>query len=129
MALIVLDRPFDYSEYARPVCLPSGLLDIHPGTTCEITQWRSDTELMSHSSVKIRSCRRKNRNVICSDGIGVLVNNVGSPLVCKVDDGTMISYIVIGVAVTSNNNQRRYTNVSHFTQWIRQHLGNQHYLV
>ena len=118
MAVLVVDVPFTFSEFVRPVCLPAGPFFIGPGTRCEITKWDDDSQLMIRSTVQIKRCNGQPKDTICTDRQDGEVQNDGVSLVCRIRYNNEDVYILAGVARSNERDVRLYTFIGSIKVWL-----------
>ncbi|KFM59829.1 Enteropeptidase, partial [Stegodyphus mimosarum] len=153
IALLKMDKPVMFSDYLRPVCLPTESEDagLWHGKQCSVVGWGKLYEIghtFPDSLQEVRlpvisteECRKKiifltmyhlTDNMFCAGyergGRDACLGDSGGPLMCQRNDGR---WLLLGV--TSNgdgcgrpNRPGVYTKVTQYLSWIRTILDKQH---
>ncbi|CAL8316751.1 unnamed protein product [Arctogadus glacialis] len=149
LALVRLDRPVEWSEYVRPVCLPDAGVRFPGGRPCYVTGWGHIRQGVSLPGVGTlqevvvpiidqTSCRTMYRvdaegtdvvdilsDMICAGyqegGKDSCQGDSGGPLVCPMGNDTWIQAGVVsfGLGCAEPNRPGVYAKVSAFADFIR----------
>ncbi|XP_016119223.1 chymotrypsin-like protease CTRL-1 [Sinocyclocheilus grahami] len=137
VALLKLSSPAQMTSRISPICLPSSLTSIRPGTLCVTTGWGatetvSNPRILQEATVPIVSqaqCRQFwHRNsitdaMICAGAFGAssCQGDSGGPLMC-VSSGVwyQVGIVSWGHEFCSTDRPVVYTRVSYFRQWINE---------
>ncbi|XP_058655125.1 chymotrypsin-like protease CTRL-1 [Onychostoma macrolepis] len=135
VALLKLSSPAQMTSRIAPICLPSSLTSIRPGTLCVTTGWGAtetnpNPRILQEATVPIVSqalCRQlwgRNRitnAMICAGASGAssCQGDSGGPLICK-SSGVwyQVGIVSWGHESCSTDRPAAYTRVSYFRQWI-----------
>ncbi|XP_068173527.1 ST14 transmembrane serine protease matriptase a [Antennarius striatus] len=142
IALMELDSPVIFSDYIRPICLPSSQQDFEVGSTVWITGWgatreggfaakvlqKAQVRIINHSVCDQLMGGQLTSRMLCA---GVLAGGVDA---CQGDSGGPLSspdgsrMTLAGVVSWGDGCARRdkpgiYTVVSQFRAWIKQKTG------
>ncbi|XP_043114293.1 chymotrypsin-like protease CTRL-1 [Puntigrus tetrazona] len=135
IALLKMSSPVQMTSRISPICLPSSLTSIRPGTLCVITGWGATESLpnpriLQEATVPIVSqaqCRQFwGRNsitdaMICAGASGAssCQGDSGGPLMCE-SSGVwyQVGIVSWGHESCSTDRPAAYTRVSYFRQWI-----------
>ncbi|XP_030008970.1 ST14 transmembrane serine protease matriptase a isoform X1 [Sphaeramia orbicularis] len=142
IALMELDSPVTYSDYIRPICLPSPQHDFPAGHTVWITGWGATREggfaatVLQKAQVRIinyNTCNKLMNSQLTSRMMcaGILQGGVDA---CQGDSGGPLSspagtrMFLAGVVSWGDGCARRnkpgiYTTVTKYRGWIQQHTG------
>ncbi|KFD50138.1 hypothetical protein M513_08977 [Trichuris suis] len=141
IALLILQYRIPYSEYARPVCLPTQGESLPVGSTCFVSGWGTlwengpaanllqmvDVEILDDYSCYVPSSKR--RAMFCA---GHYLGNKdscqgdsGSPLVCM-RNGQYYQYGIasFGIGCGRPYYPGIYTNVKSYTAWMQREAEN-----
>ncbi|KAK2880775.1 hypothetical protein Q8A67_018043 [Cirrhinus molitorella] len=135
IALVKLSSPVQMTSHVSPICLPSPLTSIRPGTRCVITGWGAteyagNPRFLQEATVPILSqaqCRQFwNRNIITdamicagASGASSCEGDSGGPLMCE-SSGVWYQVGIVSWGHESCSTARPvvYTRVSYFRKWI-----------
>uniref|UniRef100_A0AAQ4QNW8 ST14 transmembrane serine protease matriptase a n=1 Tax=Gasterosteus aculeatus aculeatus TaxID=481459 RepID=A0AAQ4QNW8_GASAC len=142
IALMELDSPVTYSDYIRPICLPSPQHDFPAGSTVWITGWGATREGGFAAKVLQKAEVRIINYSVCNDLMkaqltsrmlcaGVLTGGVDA---CQGDSGGPLSspsgsrMFLAGVVSWGDGCARRnkpgiYTTVTKFRGWVKEKTG------
>ncbi|XP_069479703.1 ovochymase-2 [Ambystoma mexicanum] len=147
IALLLLDKPFEFDDYVLPICLPEAGAMVLYSSLCVVTGWGALHEEGAISTklqqvvtpvVHQEECvaqYQNNDNIItetmfCAGypghtGIDSCTGDSGGPLVCSQEDPT--EYTLHGITSwgygCGNTQPGVYTNVSSFIDWISHHIN------
>ncbi|XP_040033543.2 ST14 transmembrane serine protease matriptase a [Gasterosteus aculeatus] len=142
IALMELDSPVTYSDYIRPICLPSPQHDFPAGSTVWITGWgatreggfaakvlqKAEVRIINHSVCNDLMKAQLTSRMLCA---GVLTGGVDA---CQGDSGGPLSspsgsrMFLAGVVSWGDGCARRnkpgiYTTVTKFRGWVKEKTG------
>ncbi|XP_035535278.1 ST14 transmembrane serine protease matriptase a isoform X2 [Morone saxatilis] len=142
IALMELDSPVTYSDYIRPICLPSPQHDFPTGSTVWITGWGATREGGSAAKVLQKAQVRIINYEVCnglmngqltsrmlcagvlSGGIDACQGDSGGPLSSPADSRTFLAGVVSwGDGCARRNKPGIYTTVTKFRGWIKEKTG------
>lgn len=142
IALMELDSPLVFSDYIKPICLPSPQHDFPVGNTVWITGWGATREGGSAASVLQKAQVRIINHSVCNDLMagqltsrmlcaGVLTGGVdacqgdsGGPLSSPSDSRMFLAGVVSwGDGCARRNKPGIYTTVTLFRGWIKEKTG------
>ncbi|XP_075045727.1 transmembrane protease serine 5 [Mixophyes fleayi] len=140
IALMKLEKPLNYSDSIRPVCLPQYDQDLPAGSECWISGWghtQPDNTHMPRSlkeaMVPLISTKKCNSSCIYNGDItprmlcaGYLDGKVdacqgdsGGPLVCQTDyTWRLVGVVSWGMGCAEPNRPGVYTKIASFLDWI-----------
>ncbi|CAN2388265.1 Transmembrane protease serine, partial [Pristimantis euphronides] len=144
IALMKLEKPLNYSDSIRPVCLPQYEQDLPAGSECWVAGWgytHPDNTHMPRSlkeaMVPIISTRKCNSSCIYDGDItprmlcaGYLHGKVdacqgdsGGPLVCQTDyTWRLVGVVSWGMGCAEPNRPGVYTKIVAFLDWIHRSI-------
>ncbi|XP_073511372.1 transmembrane protease serine 5 [Phyllobates terribilis] len=144
IALMKLEKPLNYSDSVRPVCLPQYEQDIPAGSECWISGWghtHPDNTHMPRSlkeaMVPLISSKKCNSSCIYDGDItprmlcaGYLDGKVdacqgdsGGPLVCQTDyTWRLVGVVSWGMGCAEPNRPGVYTKIASFLDWIHRSI-------
>ncbi|XP_072040887.1 transmembrane protease serine 9-like [Amphiura filiformis] len=119
LALLQLDRPVEFNDYVRPVCLTTNQDETNEYRTCKVAGWGETSTFEDSNSDNLRevsvplvspeTCMKDqyqisslvSNDMICAggDSRGICPGDIGSPLVCEDSDGI---FHLVGVASFGN---------------------------
>ncbi|XP_070761592.1 ST14 transmembrane serine protease matriptase a [Enoplosus armatus] len=142
IALMELDSPVTYSDYIRPICLPSPQHDFPTGNTVWITGWGATREGGFAAPVLQKAQVRIINHSVCNDLMGGQITSrmlcagvlIGGVDACQGDSGGPLSspagsrMFLAGVVSWGDGCARRnkpgiYTTVTKFRGWIKEKTG------
>ena len=150
IALLFLEKPFDFTPFVQPICLPSIKIDL-TNKPCYSSSWGRHAGQKTNSLRKIKlpivdheSCEFSLRtkmgqsftlhsSFLCAGGElfkDTCKGDGGSPLVCKLYDGEpeyyyQVGIVAWGIGCGTEGIPGIYTNVFMFIDWIDKKLKNQ----
>ncbi|XP_001600824.4 uncharacterized protein LOC100116291 isoform X3 [Nasonia vitripennis] len=139
IALLRLEKPLTFSDYVRPVCLPTSEPKI--GTTCTVTGWGQLFEIgrlfpdtlqeVELPIIPMEECRKETffisfntSGMLCAGvqegGKDACLGDSGGPLVCSESDN---KYTLNGITSNGHGCGRKgrpgvYTKVHYYLDWI-----------
>ncbi|KAM9733306.1 LOW QUALITY PROTEIN: ST14 transmembrane serine protease matriptase a [Menidia menidia] len=142
IALMELDSPVSYSNFIRPICLPSAHHDFPPSETVWITGWGATREggyaanILQKAQVRIINHSVCNElmgggitsRMLCagvlSGGVDACQGDSGGPLSSPGKNGMFLAGVVSwGDGCARRNKPGIYTTVTQFRGWIREKTG------
>uniref|UniRef100_A0A4W5KGB2 Peptidase S1 domain-containing protein n=1 Tax=Hucho hucho TaxID=62062 RepID=A0A4W5KGB2_9TELE len=142
MALMELDSPVTFSDYIRPICLPSPQHTFPQGNSVWITGWGATREGGSGASVLQKAQVRIINGTVCNRLMGGQITSrmtcagvlTGGVDACQGDSGGPLSspgtghMFLAGVVSWGDGCARRdkpgiYTTVTKFRGWIKEKTG------
>ncbi|XP_071352984.1 ST14 transmembrane serine protease matriptase a [Trachinotus anak] len=142
IALMELDSPVTYSDYIRPICLPSPQHDFPAGNTVWITGWGATREGGFAATVLQKAQVRIINHSVCNNLMGGQITSrmlcagvlTGGVDACQGDSGGPLSspsgtrMFLAGVVSWGDGCARRnkpgiYTTVTKFRGWIKEKTG------
>ncbi|XP_039987606.1 ST14 transmembrane serine protease matriptase a [Xiphias gladius] len=142
IALMELDSPVTYSDYIKPVCLPSPQHDFPTGNTVWITGWGATREGGFAATVLQKAQVRIINRSVCNDLMGGQITSrmlcagvlTGGVDACQGDSGGPLSspsgnrMFLAGVVSWGDGCARRnkpgiYTTVTKFRGWVKEKTG------
>uniref|UniRef100_A0A3Q3QH61 Suppressor of tumorigenicity 14 protein homolog n=1 Tax=Monopterus albus TaxID=43700 RepID=A0A3Q3QH61_MONAL len=142
IALMELDSPVTYSNYIKPICLPSPQHDFPAGSNVWITGWGATREGGSAASVLQKAQVRIINSTVCDNLMGGQITSrmlcagilTGGVDACQGDSGGPLSspgtnrMFLGGVVSWGDGCARRdkpgiYTRVTKFRGWIKEKTG------
>ncbi|XP_065567491.1 uncharacterized protein LOC136031714 isoform X2 [Artemia franciscana] len=145
ISLLRLQEPVKFTDYVRPVCLPSSNTPIENGRMCTVVGWGQlyetgrvfpDTlQEVQLPLVSTEECRKRtlflplyqpNDNMFCAGydrgGRDACLGDSGGPLMCQEEGGNWKLYGVTsnGYGCARANRPGVYTKVSKYMPWIEQ---------
>ncbi|XP_073459198.1 transmembrane protease serine 5 [Aquarana catesbeiana] len=140
IALMKLDKPLNYSDSIRPVCLPQYDQDLAAGSECWVSGWGHThpdnthmPRILKEALVPLINTKKCNSSCIYNGDItprmlcaGYLDGKVdacqgdsGGPLVCQTDyTWRLIGVVSWGMGCAEPNRPGVYTKISSFLDWI-----------
>ncbi|XP_040181956.1 transmembrane protease serine 5 [Rana temporaria] len=140
IALMKLDKPLNYSDSIRPVCLPQYDQDLAAGSECWVSGWgytHPDNthmpRILKEAMLPLISTKKCNSSCIYNGDItprmlcaGYLDGKVdacqgdsGGPLVCQTDyTWRLIGVVSWGMGCAEPNRPGVYTKIASFLDWI-----------
>ncbi|XP_075135100.1 transmembrane protease serine 5 [Leptodactylus fuscus] len=144
IALMKLEKPLNYSDSIRPVCLPQYEQDLPAGSECWVSGWghtHPDNTHMPRSlkeaMVPLISTKKCNSSCIydgeitprmlCAgyiDGkVDACQGDSGGPLVCQTDyTWRLVGVVSWGMGCAEPNRPGVYTNIVSFLDWIHKSI-------
>uniref|UniRef100_A0A8C6SBJ4 Suppression of tumorigenicity 14a n=1 Tax=Neogobius melanostomus TaxID=47308 RepID=A0A8C6SBJ4_9GOBI len=142
IALMELSQPLQYSDYIRPICLPSSQHVFETGSTVWITGWGATREGGFAASVLQKAQVRMINHDVCNKLMGNQLTSrmlcagvlTGGVDACQGDSGGPLSFpdgarmFLAGVVSWGDGCARRnkpgiYTTVTKFRGWIQEKTG------
>nr|XP_039264722.1 ovochymase-2-like [Styela clava] len=147
IALLELERPFRFTEYVRPACVPTPDVEFEVGTKCYATGWGKQQEGSNVVTPTLREApipllsREKcgeiyftefTENMFCAGylegGIDACQGDSGGPLVCR--QSGKFNWVLLGVTSWGwgcgrANYPGVYTRVNRYGEWIRNSTNNE----
>ncbi|XP_030601164.1 ST14 transmembrane serine protease matriptase a [Archocentrus centrarchus] len=142
IALMQLDSPVSYTDYIRPICLPSPQHDFPVGEGVTITGWGATREGGSAATVLQKASVRIINQTVCNNLMGGQLTSrmfcagvlSGGVDACQGDSGGPLSSpsgsraFLAGVVSWGDGCARRnkpgiYTRVTKFRAWIKENTG------
>ncbi|XP_044126103.1 LOW QUALITY PROTEIN: ovochymase-2-like [Bufo gargarizans] len=135
VALIHVQRPFQYNAYVQPICLPDGHSRLEPSKLCVVSGWDLNVEL----STKLQQlevpvlmddvCKKYYdgitdrmfcAGVIAEEDNASCLAQSGAPLVCESAPGTYVIFGIVSRGVGCNETPKAgvYSSVFLFIPWI-----------
>ncbi|XP_044060073.1 ST14 transmembrane serine protease matriptase a [Siniperca chuatsi] len=142
IALMELESPVTYSDYIRPICLPSPQHDFPVGSTVWITGWGATREGGFAATVLQKAQVRIINHTVCNDLMGGQITSrmlcagvlTGGVDACQGDSGGPLSspgssrMFLAGVVSWGDGCARRnkpgiYTTVTKYRGWVKEKTG------
>lgn len=142
IALMELDSPVTFSDYIRPICLPSPQHTFPPGNSVWITGWGATREGGSGASILQKAQVRIINSTVCNRLMGGQITSrmtcagvlTGGVDACQGDSGGPLSspgtsrMFLAGVVSWGDGCARRdkpgiYSTVTKFRGWIKEKTG------
>ncbi|KAJ8670479.1 hypothetical protein QAD02_001738 [Eretmocerus hayati] len=141
VAILTLNEPVEFSEYIRPVCLPSGS-SLYSGKTATVIGWGSLREngpapaQLQEVSIPIWSnagCKQRYgsaapggivESFLCAgeDNKDSCSGDSGGPLMVNDGRWTQVGIVSWGIGCSRHQYPGVYTRVTHFLPWIYKNL-------
>ncbi|CAK8676208.1 unnamed protein product [Clavelina lepadiformis] len=141
VALVLLNKSIEYSDFIRPVCLSSADIEPSSGTICVVTGWgaiypnnnlvgsdvlyQARVPLVSLNDCNASYSQEINITQVCAGvlgqgGIDSCQGDSGGPLVCLVNENTwfQVGVTSFGNGCASEKFPGVYTRVSWYRNWI-----------
>uniref|UniRef100_A0A3Q0TAB7 ST14 transmembrane serine protease matriptase a n=1 Tax=Amphilophus citrinellus TaxID=61819 RepID=A0A3Q0TAB7_AMPCI len=142
IALMQLDSPVSYTDYIRPICLPSPQHDFPVGEGVTITGWGATREGGSAATVLQKASVRIINQTVCnnlmggqltsrmfcagvlSGGVDACQGDSGGPLTSPSGSRAFLAGVVSwGDGCARRNKPGIYTRVTKFRAWIKEKTG------
>uniref|UniRef100_A0A8C4GIG8 Suppressor of tumorigenicity 14 protein homolog n=1 Tax=Dicentrarchus labrax TaxID=13489 RepID=A0A8C4GIG8_DICLA len=142
IALMELDSPVTYSDYIRPICLPSPQHDFPVGNTVLITGWgatreggfaakvlqKAQVRIINHGICNNLMNGQLTSRMLCagvlSGGVDACQGDSGGPLSSPSASRTFLAGVVSwGDGCARRNKPGIYTTVTKFRGWIKEKTG------
>ncbi|XP_007890170.1 transmembrane protease serine 11C [Callorhinchus milii] len=143
VAVLELSSPLSFTNFIRPVCLPSTTHIFSDGQTCTVTGWGTLSYLgdlptiLQKANIKIirnSLCRRLYKNSITNrmmcagileGGVDSCQGDSGGPLICQQSDGTWLQAGIVsfGKECALPNVTGVYSRVTSLRIWVLNETG------
>ncbi|XP_077493731.1 chymotrypsinogen B-like [Amblyomma americanum] len=142
IAVLLLKKPFQYSNYARQVCLPKGIMNV-VNRNVVVSGWglqkraRSDMDYLQYTVLKVQAssmCKVYGPHfspytMLCAfkRGTGTCAGDSGGPVATRVKNGRFVQLGIVsyGAGHDCTSLPKVFTRVDVLMPWIRQQTKNE----
>ncbi|XP_075232410.1 uncharacterized protein LOC142330835 [Lycorma delicatula] len=149
ISLLQMKTPVKFSNYVRPICLPSPSTPIKDGSMCTVVGWGQLFEVgrifpdtlqeVQLPVISTTECRKRTlflplyrvtENMLCAGydrgGRDACLGDSGGPLMCQETDGrwSLLGVTSNGYGCARANRPGVYTKVSNYLSWVQNNIAN-----
>uniref|UniRef100_A0A4W3JNJ8 Peptidase S1 domain-containing protein n=1 Tax=Callorhinchus milii TaxID=7868 RepID=A0A4W3JNJ8_CALMI len=142
IAVLELSSPLTFTDFIRPICLPSSSHVFRDGQTCTVTGWgtlsyqglslnplKADVNIVSNDACIRAYGNLISNKMLCAGilagGIDACQGDSGGPLVCEESSGTWLlaGIVSFGDGCAQPDTPGVYSHVTALRDWVLQETG------